>query len=110
MFVELNAKIHLYTRKLLGIWLCVESHFLVKIFKVIPFSNLAVNSLNEHHPTAVKLRKGLSPTAKEVMTGHPSGCTLYEELGSFYEAQGDANRFMECRKEDIGIDLKKISG
>ena len=62
---------------------------------MIPFSNIAVNSLNEHHPTAINLRKGFLPTAKEVMTGHPYGCTLYEEVGSFYEALGDAKRSME---------------
>ena len=72
---------------------------------MIPFLNIAVNSLNEHHLTAVNLRKGFPPTATEFMTGHPLGCTLYEELGSFYEALGDANRFMECRKEDIRIGL-----
>ena len=68
---------------------------------MIPFLNIAVNSLNKHHSTAINLRKGFLPTAKGVMTGHPSGCTLYDELGSFYEALGDAKGSMECRKEDI---------
>ena len=30
-------------------------YFCVKIFKVIPFSNIAVNSLNKHHSTAINL-------------------------------------------------------
>ena len=37
------------------------------------------------------------------MTGHPSVGTLYEELGSFYEALSEAKGSMECSKEDLRI-------
>ena len=77
--------------------------FLSKFSKVIPLSNVAVYSFKEHHETAIKLREGFLPTAKEFMTDHPSVGTLYEELGSSYEALGDAKKSMECRKEAIRI-------
>ncbi|XP_028406966.1 uncharacterized protein LOC114529381 [Dendronephthya gigantea] len=63
----------------------------------------AVYSFKEHHKTAIKLREGFLPTAKEFLTDHPSVGTLYEELGSSYEALGDAQKSMECRKEAIRI-------
>ena len=67
------------------------------------FSNLAVYSFHEHHETAIKLRERFLPVAKEHMTDHPSIGTLYEELGSSYEALGNAEKSMECRKEAIRI-------
>lgn len=37
------------------------------------------------------------------MTDHPSVGTLYEELGSSYEAIGDVQKSVEYRKEAIRI-------
>lgn len=60
-------------------------------------------SYHKHHETAIKLRERFLPTAKEHMTDHPSVGTLYEELGSSYEALGNAEKSMDCRKEAIRI-------